>query len=438
MRPARVAALAAAALGASTSGCGGGGASPPAAKPLAEPVAPASSPVVFSASPGAGFRRVFAIPDAATGAERLAVGVAVADADGDGDADVYVVGGRAAANHYYENQGDGTFREVGRSVGLARAHRGSGPAFGDIDNDGDADLFVGAVGGHPVRLLENRLAEAEARFVDVTAAAGLVLGASNTVSATFYDYDRDGYADLFLSHWGTPRAPGEDTETLWRNNGDGTFASASVASGIADALAPNGVDWSLTLNLADIDDDGDGDLLVSADFGASRILLNDGDGGFAEAPTAQAALVERATGAAIGDFDNDGDLDWFQSGRTSRLAANDGGGRWGDAGLRHASSAWGWAACRADFDNDGHLDIAQVQGGRETALSGPIRLLHNTGDGLEFRDVAREAGLGAAGDGRALACFDADDDHDVDLLIVNADAPHLASTETTWAAAATA
>ncbi len=425
MCPALVAAVAAAALGVLASGCGEGGGTLPKPKAPAEPVAPASSPVVFRPSPAAGMHRAFAPAAAATGAERFAVGVAVADADGDGDADVYVVGGVAAPAHYYENQGDGTFREVGAELGLAVVHRGSGPAFGDIDNDGDADLFVGAVAGDPVRLFENRLNEAEAAFVDVTAASGLVQSAPNTISATFYDYDRDGFADLFLSHWGTRREPGEDTETLWRNNGDGTFGSASIPSGIAAALAPNGVDWSLTFNLADIDDDGDGDLLVSGDYGTSRVLLSDGQGAFAVDAESEAALVERATGAAIGDFDNDGDLDWFQSGRTSRLVANNGGGRFADAGLRHASNAWGWATCRADFDNDGHLDIAQVQGGRETSASGPIRFLHNTGNGLEFRDFGREAGLTTTGDGRALACFDADRDRDVDLLVVNAGAPHL-------------
>ena len=109
---------------------------------------------------------------------------------------------------------------------------GSGPAFGDIDGDGDLDLFIGAIEDDPVYLFENR----EGVFVDITASAGIVLTAENTMSGTFYDYDRDGFLDLFLTHWDVGRYSGQDTETVWRNNGDLTFTNTSIETGIADNL----------------------------------------------------------------------------------------------------------------------------------------------------------------------------------------------------------
>ena len=165
--------------------------------------------------------------------------------------DLYVVGGRTQPNHLYQNQGDGTFVEVAASVGLDVMHWGSGPVFGDVDGDGDLDLFVGAGDGDPVYLFENRLHAAAAPagvFVDVTADSGISITSENTVSAAFYDYDGDGHLDLFLSHWGAERRRGEDTETVWRSNGDFTFTSASIDTGVAAAMVAI---WSAHLSPGD-------------------------------------------------------------------------------------------------------------------------------------------------------------------------------------------
>ena len=100
------------------------------------------------------------------------------------------------------------------------------------------------------------------------------------MSATFYDYDGDDSLDLFLSHWGAPREPGEDTETVWRNDGDGTFMSTSIESGVAAGLIEADTDHTFTPNFSDIDSDGDGDLLMAADYRTSQVFLNNGDGTF--------------------------------------------------------------------------------------------------------------------------------------------------------------
>ena len=90
--------------------------------------------------------------------------------------------------------------------------------------------------------------------------------AYNTISATFFDYDGDGFLDLFLAHWGVRREPGADTETVWRNNGDATFTNQSLETGIAATLVapPWDTDWSFTPNFSDIDGDGNNDADVVA------------------------------------------------------------------------------------------------------------------------------------------------------------------------------
>ena len=246
--------------------------------------------------------------------ERFSNGVAAADYDADGDVDLYVVGGRTQPNHLYQNQGDGTYVEVGASVALDINHWGSGPAFGDVDGDGDLDLFIGAGDGDPVYLFENRLDATEAPsgvFVDATAESGILVTSENTVSAAFYDYDADGYLDLFLSHWGADRRLGEDTETVWRNNGDFTFTSASIESGVAAAIIKGGKDWSFTPILSDIDNDGDGDLLMVSDLNHTEVLVNNGDGTFMSTTDTDVIADQAGMGTAVGDYDNDGDMDWF-------------------------------------------------------------------------------------------------------------------------------
>ena len=149
-------------------------------------------------------------------------------------------------------------------MGLNLTHKGSGPTFADIDQDGDLDLFIGSVEGDAYFVLENR----DGLFFDVTEESGILLNAPNTFSAAFADYDRDGDLDIALSHWGNPER--EDTETLWRNRGNGTFESASVASRIAatiiDSSDPQELqirapgfrkDNSFTPNFVDIDSDMD-------------------------------------------------------------------------------------------------------------------------------------------------------------------------------------
>ena len=368
-------------------------------------------------------------------AEYAAGGLAAVDYDADGDIDVYVHGKGSWPNRLFENRGDGTYADVAAEVGLAIDRRGSGPTFADIDGDDDLDLFVGGIGGDPFHLMRND----GGRFRDVSADSGIALLTANTLSAAFADYDRDGDLDLFLAHWNSRSL--RDTETLWRNRGDGTFESYSVQSGIARQLFDTqdnpftrpSTDFTLTPNLSDIDDDGDLDLLMTGDFGTSQVFANGGDGTFTKITDRLVITDEFGMGAAVGDYDNDGDMDWFvtsingesKDGRFTatgnRLYRNNGDGTFTDATAAAgvAQGHWGWAACFADFDNDGHLDLFHTNGWHLRGYeSNPLVFHHNNGDGT-FTEKAVALGLAETDQGRGVACYDGDRDGDLDIALTN-------------------
>ena len=425
-------------------GCGGGGGS---SEPIIEPPPPDpdTSLSFTEQATSAGLARAWGYTHTdLSDPEYMASGLAAVDYDADGDTDIYVAGGDLEPNRLFQNQGDGTFVDVAAEVGLDLVHKGSGPTFADTDKDGDLDLFVGAVEHDPYYLMENR----GGTFVDVTATSGLDILAANTFSAALADYDEDGDLDMALAHWGNPELP--DTETLWRNTGDGTFESYSIQSRIAEVLIDSSDpeelqirapafrrDNSFTPNFADIDSDGDLDLLMASDFRTSQVFSNDGDGTFTLATDREVIKDQAGMGAAVADYDNDGDLDWFVtsiykvsdddlSGFGNRLYANDGGvftDVTDTAGV--ANGGWGWGACFADFDNDGHQDILHVNGWREESdepdnnyVADRVRLFRSNADGT-FTDVAQASGLTDQGQGRGVACFDADRDGDIDVVITN-------------------
>ena len=373
--------------------------------------------------------------DSLTDKQFYSAGIASGDIDDDGDVDLYVVGGNKVPNALYLNNGNGTFVDVAEEYGVDLLHWGSGPAFGDIDGDGDLDLFVSAMEFEPVKMFAND-SEAET-FVDITEEAGIVVSSETNVSATMADYDRDGWIDIFLSHWGEKREFIPETETVWRNEGDGLFRNASKESGVSGNLLVYPTEYTFTANVFDIDNDSDTDLLMVADFGTTQLLLNNDGNNFFGATDRRVIKDQNGMGTAVGDFDNDGDFDWFVTSIYNtnvggeffgnRLYQNDGNGIFSDiTDQAHvASGAWGWAACTKDFDQDGFLDIFHVNGWREYPYSEtPSRLFWNRLDGT-FRQIARHVGIDDTEQGRGVVCFDADRDGDIDILVVNASEPHL-------------
>jgi hypothetical protein len=247
-------------------------------------------------------------------------GVAVADYDGDGFEDIYFVN-QLGANALYKNRGDGTFVDVTSEAGVGLGDRICvGATFADFDNDGRPDLFVTSTRGGNV-LFKN---QGNGKFKDVTKEAGLTLVA-HCQTAVFFDYDNDGFLDLFVTgtaKWTVDQFdtvshyyPGLDSletlarcakeyNVLYRNNGDGTFTDVTTAAGL------KGKGWGGDAAVFDFDEDGRLDLLVTNMFGQSQLYRNNGNGRFTNVT---ADSLARTSWGAIGckafDYNNDGKLD---------------------------------------------------------------------------------------------------------------------------------
>jgi len=338
-------------------------------------------------------------------------GVAFADVDGDGDQDLYLSNG-GGENVLFLNDGTGIFLPADRDVvgKLDDSDTSMGSCFGDIDNDGDRDLYIvrgDRYGKEPNRLLIND----NGRFVDATRKAG-VGSREFSYAAVFADVDNDGYLDLYLANNGLGAK-----NTLYRNSGDGTFVDVTDAAGVGDRS------WSWSAVFSDVNGDRFQDLyVVNGRYPGgepNHLYLNNRDGTFRE--VSRESGVDDGNwgmGAAFADVDADGDPDLFVSnfGGPGKLYLNDGSGFFTD--VSHASGldtvSWGGGPSFGDVDNDGDLDLYV---GDARAVN---RLYLNDGTGV-FRNVSRQhPELGnetAMTKGTAFA--DIDNDGDLDLYVVN-------------------
>src|SRR5207249_853646 len=241
-----------------------------------------------------------------------ASGSAVADVDGDGWEDVFLAGAPNAA--LYRNRHDGTFEDITDASGLPHPYpaAATGAVFFDYDNDGWPDLFVAAARGGD-RLFHNT---GGGHFVDVSAAAGILPGRWASMAAVA-DYDRDGFLHLYVVRMGdqegtTPRpnyaATNGVPSTLYRNNGNGTFTDITRHARVGNT------GWGTAADCADYDGDGWPDLYVANEFGNNALYHNEHDGTFSERAAA-AGVVDGGAGMGVawGDVDADGNLDLFVS-----------------------------------------------------------------------------------------------------------------------------
>ncbi len=391
--------------------------------------------------------------------ERMGSGVAFFDADGDGSLDLFLVNGaplpghpnpRPAPSRLYINRGDGTFADRTHGSGLEAVGYGMGVAAGDVDNDGDTDLYVTRLGKSSLYL--NR---GDGTFVDGTASAGLACEGYSS-SAAFLDGDGDGLLDLYVCRyvpWNSPKDdyacpdaqgrkqycsvhvyPGLE-HRYYRNRGGGKFEDVTVKAGLGDQSARG-----LAVVCGDYDRDGDTDLFVANDETPNFLWRNDGKGRLTEAAAASAfAYNERGIptagmGLDIADVDGDGDDDVIESdfqGQRKTLYVNDGQGFFipnaenkglGDMPLDRLGFGIGFL----DFDLDTWPDVF-IANGHVNELQDPsapyrqtAQLFRNEGAGV-FSDVS--ARLGTYGNtpylGRGAAFGDFDNDGDPDILVGN-------------------
>ncbi len=379
-------------------------------------------------------------------------GGAVGDVDGDGYPDIFVLGSGDAPDALFINQRNGSFVNRAADYGLDTPHRGTGAAFADVDGDGDLDLYVTSFGDRDLVLPaagQHRLYRNDgARFTDVAPDAGVAFSAPypDGYGATFGDIDLDGDLDLFVGGWHVLGVGTAYGSRLYRNRGDGTFDDISEASGV---LAKSTQAFGAAFQ--DMDQDGYPELIIAGDFGTSRYLRNNGDGTFTELDPGTGQPVTLATdpnwsigkahngmGLAVGDVDGDLRPDFFLTAIWptfhfesafwgNGLYLNRGGHRF----FEHAAPAgvadggWGWGTALVDLDHDRRLDIAMTNGWPmddditgETFTGEATDLFFQRHDGA-FDESADKAGLTHTLQGRGLMTLDYDRDGDLDMVLMS-------------------
>jgi hypothetical protein len=402
--------------------------------------------------------------------ETMGSGLCWLDYDRDGRADLYLVNGaplpgfkagETPRNALYRNLGDGAFTDVTERAGLTGIKNGvkaygMGCAAGDIDNDGDLDLYVTNFG--PNALYRNN---GDGTFTDISAASGTDDPRWGS-SAAFADYDGDGLLDLYVANyldftvatnvycgdWRRglrsychPDAYAAPTQVLYHNLGGGRFEDVTRKAGVLRADGKGmGVGWG------DYDNDGDLDLYVANDSTPNFLFLNKGDGTFRDATLSSGAAfseegkTQAGMGVDAGDYDGDGDLDLFVTNldmENNALYRNRGNATFDDqsfpAGVAEPSFLLvGFGTHFFDYDNDGDLDIFVGNGhilddipmyNDMVTYEEPCQLLENLGG--RFREVTAAAGeaLTRPGVVRGVAMSDYDGDGDLDVALSQSNRP---------------
>lgn len=352
--------------------------------------------------------------------EHSAGGVAITDYDNDGWPDIFFADGKRS--RLYRNRGgaSGTgeqpigFTDITTAAGLDGIDQAQAGLFADVDNDGFQDLFVARYLA-PNKFYHNN---GDGTFSDHSAALGLDFVAPST-SATFFDYDRDGFVDLYVGMYGNaftdiPRLPffaqNGEANRLFHNEAGQRFTEVTEASGVGDT------GWSLAVAAGDYDNDGYPDLAVANDFGRKNLYHNNRDGTFTEVAK-QAGVLDFSggMGVAFGDFNEDGYLDLY----TSNINSNQ---RWfgEDMTVRQflrnvLRTKW------AVLDLGEFIKSYQLLGSEWTEVGKMVgegnSLFRNNGDGT-FSEV-KDSHANRAGWGWSVVFFDMDNDTDLDIYAAN-------------------
>jgi len=402
--------------------------------------------------------------------ETTGTGVAIFDYDNDGLPDILFVNGDRFQDNgapptpvLYHNLGGLKFEDVTKKAGLTHKGWGQGVCAGDVDNDGNVDLFITGWGQNV--LYHN---SGNGTFKDETEARGLSLAQTRwSTGCAFIDFNRDGALDLVVAHYiefdpaKTPH-PGEksqcewkglpvicgprglpgETISLYQNDGHGHFTDVSDRMHIT---TPKDY-YCFTPLVADFDNDGWPDIYVACDSTASLYFHNLKGERFEEiAASAGVAYNDEGReqagmGTTAADFSHDGRFDIFKTNfadDTHTFYRNQGDNNFTDAtiesGLAVNTRYLGWGTAALDIDNDGWKDLIlanghvypEVDGGHSGEHFKQGRLLYwNRGDG-QFFDLSSQAGIGIADAhaSRGLAIGDLDNDGEEEIVIVNMGEP---------------
>lgn len=338
--------------------------------------------------------------------EMMGAGVALFDYDNDGDLDVYFCQGNMLGNkpisqatfqpkhklplsgRLYRNdskKGQLKFTDVTEQSKIKAYGYGMGVSTVDIDNDGDVDIFLTNFG-------ENQLwiNNGNGTFINKTKKSKLS-DPNWSIGASFFDYDNDGFLDLYVVNYVdydismlvecrsydgaldycSPQGYKALKDSLYHNNGDGSFTNVSSRSGITQERDPG-----LGIVVADFNKDGWQDMYVANDGAPNILWINNHNGGFENkametgVAVNMTGIAEASMGVDAADFDNDGDEDLFMThlnSQTNTLYKNNGKGWFIDAGVSMGVAAsslryTGFGTSWFDYNNDGYLDLFSANG----------------------------------------------------------------------------
>jgi enediyne biosynthesis protein E4 len=397
--------------------------------------------------------------------ETTGCGAGFIDYDNDGWQDILLVNGtrlgglpqgQTPTTRLYRNNANSSFTDITQKAGLARTGWGQSVCIGDYDNDGFDDIFISYFGKNA--LYHNN---GNGTFTDVAEKTGVANNRSRWGSGcAFVDYDRDGYIDLFVASYidldlktaplpesgpclykgvmvacGPPGLTG-GVNTLYRNNGDGSFTDVAEKAGIRKT---NGT-YGLGVVVADFDNDGWPDIYVANDSAPAALYHNNKNGTFTDIGIEAGCAFsidgkpQAGMGVSAGDYDRDGWLDIFKtnfSGDTSTLYHNVGKAVFDDvtfpAGIGLTTRWLGWGCGFVDINNDGWLDIFLVNGHvypeveKLTTEAGYAqrKVLYRNLQNGRFEDVSERVGGPVIQPSSARGCAfgDYDNDGDIDILI---------------------
>lgn len=331
-----------------------------------------------------------------------------ADIDNDGDQDLLITNGPedGESNFVFRNDG-GTFVQVTTGPVANDGAPSDGATFGDIDNDGDIDLFVANWWDWNDMLYTNN---GNGEFTEISGSP-VVLDTNGTETGSWGDYDNDGYLDLYAAMSDAPL-----NNKLYHNNGDGTFTVISTGVQSTDLRPSRCVNWT------DVDLDADLDLFVTNESNQNEDLyLNDGSGSFSALIGSPLTTAGAHTmSSSWGDYDNDGDQDVFLANynSTNKLFRNDGDNTFVEVlGQPMSTDAnCSFSSNWIDVDNDADLDLFVTNAYCPAPLFNYLYMNDGAGNFTrQMTDVVATDTIATYGQ----AFADTDADGDLDLVVAN-------------------
>jgi hypothetical protein len=368
-------------------------------------------------------------------------GVAVLDINNDGFQDVYLTSG-LGQDQLLLNHKDGSFTNIYKGSGLEESYKyvTLGVSSADVNKDGFVDIFITTSTTKDMKSKIPRaknllfLNNGDNTFKDATAQFGLDKFSSFSTGVSFGDFNNDGYPDIYVGNYF------QDYEGTLNEISDATIVNANNTAkdylllnqhgrsfkNVYDQYGLDHKGFGFGANFTDFDNDGDLDLIVINDFGykakPNYFLRND-------FPEKKFTYIEKENGmdlrinamtAATGDYDNDGNYDYFLTNiKFNRFMVNR-NGKFVDKAQELGTSFFtiSWGANFGDFDHDGDLDLF-VLNGDLNPYTQPMGSYLFENDSLKFKDIAFASNINDYGVGRGSVLFDYDNDGDLDVLVVN-------------------